>query len=106
MLIRQFTVVAYLSLAFWAIGMVLVVLAARWPGLPPAGVALVGLMADYVLVKAWEPWRAVSVGARLLEGASAHGGINLLIGPRAAAFLLVLGVTIGAGLLVVRRLDL
>jgi hypothetical protein len=75
MWMRQLSVAFYLSLAFAALTLLLLVATfrARQRRLPFV-LALLGLMADYVLVRAWEPWRIASPGVRLLEGA--HTGIE------------------------------
>ena len=73
MLARQLGLVGYLALVFWALGVAVVAVSIRWPSVPAAAVALLGLMADYVIVKAWAPLRVMSVGARMLEGAHHFG---------------------------------
>jgi hypothetical protein len=62
-------VAAYMAACFFSVLVVVAALTTRWPRRAlPVVVVLVGLMADYVAVKSWEPWRAVSPGLRLLEG--------------------------------------
>jgi hypothetical protein len=66
---RQACVAGYLALSSFAILACSLAVTAWWPlrSLPFA-IVLVGLMADYVLVKAWSPWRVASPGLRMLEG--------------------------------------
>ncbi|HSK47411.1 MAG TPA: hypothetical protein VLA05_05330 [Coriobacteriia bacterium] len=69
MLLRQLSVAGYLTLAFSAICLLLV--AATLKTRQPAAVvtcAILGLIADYVLAKAWDGWLIFSPGVRLLEG--------------------------------------
>jgi len=73
MLARQLALAGYLTLVFWALGVAVVAVSIRWPSVATAAVALLGLMADYVIVKAWDPFRTMSVGARMLEGAHHYG---------------------------------
>ena len=55
MLARQLALAGYLALVFWALGVAVVAVSIRWPSVATAAVALLGLMADYVIVKAWDP---------------------------------------------------
>ncbi len=70
MLLRQALVAAYLVVAFSACTALLMSVTTRSARRSvPVTVALLGLMADYLLAKAWDPWFYVSPGLRLLEGA-------------------------------------
>lgn len=72
MALRQISRAAYLTLAFSALAVALIALTVRVRrGWLPMTIALIGLMADYVLVRAWERWVHVSPGARLLDGSHA-----------------------------------
>jgi len=68
MLTRQVGIALYLTLAFSALGLAVLVLTlqARHSAVPVA-LALFGLMADYVLAKSLETWPLIGPGARLLE---------------------------------------
>lgn len=71
--LRQILRAAYLALAFSALASVLIAVTVRVRhGWLPMTIGLVGLMADYVLIRAWEPARLLSPGARLLDGSHAE----------------------------------
>lgn len=109
MLARQAAIACYLTLAFWALALFILALTLKAQhAAVPVAVALFGLMADYVLAKAWEPWALIGPGARLLEATHSP-----LLGAHAPPmwtsvvyFSAVLAISGVAGLVAVRRLDL
>lgn len=106
--LRQLLRSLYLAFAFSGLATALVSLTVRVrKGWLPMTIALVGLMADYVLVRAWEPWQLLSPGARLLEGSHAGSVAGQLSWSGSLAFfgtLLALGALWGGKVL--QRTDL
>lgn len=109
MLARQVGVAGYLTLCFSALGVAILALTlrARHSALPVT-LALVALMVDYVVAKAWEPWTVVSPGMRLMEGVHAE---NALMRPiplwsSVVYFGAILAVSSFAGQWALRRQDL
>lgn len=74
MLARQAGVALYLVLTFTTLASVLIALTMRVTKRSvPLTLALLGLMADYFMMKVWDGWLVVSPGLRLMEGAHAAG---------------------------------
>lgn len=107
--LRQIQITAYLWLPFVALAVALVVLSIRFesPRLP-LSLALLGLMADHVAAKGWEPWRFVSPGLRLLEGTGEHfaGEVLLSRGSSVTYFAAVLAAAVWTGGVLLDRMEL
>jgi len=73
MAFRQVAVACYIAIGFSALAGLLVALSVRaTKRVLPVALAFLGLMADYVLVKVWDPWFVASPGVRLMEGIHAR----------------------------------
>jgi len=110
MLARELAVAAYLSCAFTVVGILFVASTnhVRWR-MAPAALALVALIADYVLVKAIDPYWRFSIGLHMTEGAHSPmlmGGEALSWGWSAAYFTVLGLVGIGIGWRLAETADL